>query len=78
MTQYGADGRKGYPRVTASGFRDDTARMNPSFLVRLPQDVQGHTVLDAARHIQLFGLSVDRARHSAVAEVDTQQRIIAR
>ena len=78
MTQYGADGRKGYPRIAARGFRDDTARMDLPFRVRLPQDVQGHAVLDAARHVQLFGLGVDRTRRSAVAEVDSQQRSVAR
>jgi hypothetical protein len=52
--------------------------MDLPLLVRLPQDVQGHAVLDATRHVQLFGLGVDRARLSAVAEMDSQQRSVAR
>jgi hypothetical protein len=50
--------------------------MDLPLLVRLPQDVQGHAVLDAARHVQLFGLGVDRARRSAVAEMDSQQGVL--
>lgn len=78
MPQYGADGGKGYPRVTARGFRDGTAWMDLALFIRLPQDVQGHTVLDATRHVQLFGLGEDRTRRSAVAEVDTQQGSVTR
>src|SRR5437899_9858310 len=59
MAQHGADGGKGYTRIPARGFRDHTAGMYFPLFVGLLEDVQRHAVLDAARHVQLFGLGVD-------------------
>jgi hypothetical protein len=77
MTQSGADGGKGNAGVAAGGFRDDVAGMDLILRVSLPENVQGHAVLDAAGHVQLFGLGVNRTLETEVAEVDAQERSVA-
>ena len=45
--------------------------------VGLAQDVEGHSILDAAGHVHVLGFGVDHALPTAVAEVDRQQRRVA-
>ena len=46
-------------------------------VARLPEDVQGHPVLDRAGEIQVLGLGVDRPALAAIQEVYGDERRVA-
>ena len=74
MAKRGSDSGEGDARVAAGGFGDDVAGLNFFLLVGGAQNVQRHAVLDAARHVQLFGLGVEDALFAAIAKMNPEKR----
>ena len=72
-----ADGRKRDARVAARGFDDPAAGTERPAPVGLAEDVEGHAVLDAARHVQVFRFGVDRPFPAPEHEIDRQQGGVA-
>lgn len=62
-----AGGRLGYAVAGPDGPR----------AIRALQDVERHPILDAAGHVKVFGLGVDRARPAPEEETNLQQRRVA-
>ena len=63
--------------VAAGSLDDRSARLEHAPLVATPDDVQRHAVLDAAGHVQVLGLGVDRAGLAAKLALDREDRRVA-
>ena len=77
MAKGPADRGKGDSGVSAGGLDDQAAGGQGPALVGLAQDVEGHAVLDAARHVQVFGFGVKDPPLSAEGEFDLHERRVA-
>src|SRR5208282_2958587 len=72
-----AERRKGNAGVAAGGLGDGEPGFDLPIFIGLLQDAQGHTVLDAAGEIHVFGLGVKNAFAALIAEVDADEGGIA-
>jgi len=74
MTQGAADGGERDSGVPAGRFDDQPTRPQRTAQVAPPHDLEGHPILHAPGHVQVFRLGVDPAFPSTKSEVNRQQR----
>jgi hypothetical protein len=77
VTQGASNCRDRDPGIAARGLDDAVARPKVPAGVTLLQDEESHPVLDAAGHVDVFGLGVDHAPSAAEGHVDSEQRCVA-
>ena len=77
VAQRPAQGGEGDAGVAAGGFHHAVAGLEFTAFVGAPQDVQRHSVLDAAGEIQMLALGIDHAARTPISKIDGKQRRVA-
>jgi hypothetical protein len=70
MTQRFTQGGKRNTGIAAGGLHDIVTGLKLLFLDRLLQYMKRHAVLDAAGHVQVFGLGENFTRFTLVLKLD--------